>query len=280
MGEGTKGSSTHVTRALRRRRRTRSRRGCSRAGRAGCGGGLTLAILRSSTPAAAAAVAYPARSEWPESSSVGTPAAEARRRPIQSGRFASDRARRTGELSSGARFVLERDVQAHAVARHLAVLDRDVEAVSLGNTQAPQSLRGSLDRVAGSSLPRFATDTNQLGYAIDALSHPHAPSLDCLLVRDYCRSRHLLQVATPLLLKPRLGSAASEYRRSGSCRSFHLFDRSRLSSYPRQPDPAVFASLDGREAVMRVATQRVVRARPLTARGEVPARRWRSAHAP
>jgi len=29
---------------------------------------------------------------------------------------------------------------------------------------------------------------------------------------------------------------------------------------------------------MRVATQRVVRARPLTARGEVPARRWRSAH--
>src|SRR5450755_3003716 len=50
-----------------------------------------------------------------------------------------------------------------------------------------------------------------------------------------CGSRHLLQVATPLLLKPRLGSAASEYRRSGSCRSFHLFDRSRLSSYPRQP---------------------------------------------
>jgi hypothetical protein len=35
---------------------------------------VTLAILRSSTPAAAAAVAYPARSEWPESSSGGTPA--------------------------------------------------------------------------------------------------------------------------------------------------------------------------------------------------------------
>src|SRR5450755_1697235 len=112
-----------------------------------------------------------------------------------------------------------------------------------------------------------------------------------------CGSRHLLQVATPLLLKPRLGSAVSEYRRSGSCRSFHLFDRSRLSSYPRQPDPTVFASLDGREAVMRVATQRVVRATTpdsrgqdrsacrasrvqerLALRGEVPARRWRSAH--
>jgi hypothetical protein len=73
--------------------------------------------------------------------------------------------------SGDAGFVLEREAQAHAVARHLAVLDRDVEAVGLGNSQVPQSLRRGLDRVAGSRLPRFATDANQLGYAIDTLSH-------------------------------------------------------------------------------------------------------------
>ena len=56
-------------------------RGCNRAGRAGSWR-VTLAILRSSTPAAAAAVAYPARSEWPESISGGRPAAMARRLTI------------------------------------------------------------------------------------------------------------------------------------------------------------------------------------------------------
>src|SRR5512140_2915081 len=95
--------------------------------------------------------------------------------------------------SSVAPFVLKRDVDSHAVARHLAVLDRDVEAVSLGNTQIPQGLRGGLDRVAGSRLPRFTTDTNQLGHAVDAVSHPHAPSLELApSQRDYCRLRHLL----------------------------------------------------------------------------------------
>ena len=89
-----------------------------------------------------------------------------------------------------ARFVLERNVHAHAVARHLAVLDRDVEAVSVGNTQVPQGLCGGLDRVAGSCLSRFGADTNQLGYAIDALSHPRAP----LLIDPDAR---LLQAGTP-----------------------------------------------------------------------------------
>jgi hypothetical protein len=40
---------------------------------------VTLAILRSSTPAAAGAVAYPARSECPERSSGEIPAAWPRR---------------------------------------------------------------------------------------------------------------------------------------------------------------------------------------------------------
>jgi hypothetical protein len=44
--------------------------------------GVTLAILRSSTPPAAAAVAHLARSEFPESSAAGTPAVRAGRLTI------------------------------------------------------------------------------------------------------------------------------------------------------------------------------------------------------
>jgi hypothetical protein len=40
-----------------------------------------------------------------------------------------------GSRRSDVRFILERDVEAHAVALHGAVLDRDVETLSLGATQ-------------------------------------------------------------------------------------------------------------------------------------------------
>ena len=50
-------------RGLRRHRRRQSRRGCTRVGREVLVARVMFAILRSSTPALAAAVTYPARSE-------------------------------------------------------------------------------------------------------------------------------------------------------------------------------------------------------------------------
>src|SRR5664279_3897579 len=52
-------------------------------------------------------------------------------------------------ISSLTGLELERDVQAHAVIHDLAVLDRDVETMSLANAQVTQALTGGLDRVAG-----------------------------------------------------------------------------------------------------------------------------------
>src|SRR5580765_288564 len=71
--------------------------------------------------------------------------------------------------------VLERDVQAHAVARDLPVLNRHVEACCLGDAEIADRLARCADGVLRRSLPRIRTGADHLGHAVDAVAHCLAP---------------------------------------------------------------------------------------------------------
>ena len=72
-------------------------------------------------------------------------------------------------------FVLERDVQAHAVGGDFAVLHGDVEARRLRDSEIADGTGGGLDGVASSRFLRFGADADHLGDAVDAVAHLAAP---------------------------------------------------------------------------------------------------------
>jgi hypothetical protein len=67
--------------------------------------------------------------------------------------------------------VLERDTEPDAKIHDGAVLDRQVLAHDLGHAELAHTLRSSLNRNAGRSLPRLAADTDDLGDTVDAIRH-------------------------------------------------------------------------------------------------------------
>src|SRR5262245_21588955 len=109
-----------------------------------------------------------------------------RQRPALSGR-------------SIAALVLERDPEAHAVARDRAVLDRHVLADDLRDAQVPDALARRFDRVARGRLPRLRTHTDDLGDAVDAVRYSGSPS-DRLTVRGNSCTRDDGAMATFLEL--------------------------------------------------------------------------------
>src|SRR6476469_158481 len=70
-----------------------------------------------------------------------------------------------------AALVLERDAEPDAIARDRSVLDRDIGAQDLRNTQVANALRGGLDRVARGGLPRLGACPDHFCHAIDAVCH-------------------------------------------------------------------------------------------------------------
>ena len=80
--------------------------------------------------------------------------------------------------------VLERDVEADAVARHLALLDRDVEPGRFGDPQVADGLRRRLDRIPRGRLPRVRAHSDDLGHAIHAVAHLGSSRSDRHLTLD------------------------------------------------------------------------------------------------
>src|SRR5437868_11805123 len=77
---------------------------------------------------------------------------------------------------AGAVVVFERDVQLYPVARHLAVLDRQVLLDDFGDAEVADGLGGGLDGSLRGRLPRLAARPDDLCHAIDAVGHRRPPT--------------------------------------------------------------------------------------------------------
>src|SRR5437773_8199988 len=86
--------------------------------------------------------------------------------------FGAPRRSRDAPLSG---LVLERDVHARPVERHLALVDGHVEAGDLGDAQVTQRLAGGRHRVLDGVLPRHLAGSDEIGHAVDAVAGHDGP---------------------------------------------------------------------------------------------------------
>src|SRR6266540_350232 len=107
--------------------------------------------------------------------------------------------------------VLERNIEAHTVARDLPVLDRHVETRRLRDAKIADRLSRRVDGVLRGRLPRIRAGADHLRYAIDALSHGLAP------LGSVCGlGRRMTGAAAAVPAKDRAGSRAESTGRRGA----------------------------------------------------------------